>query len=130
LNSLKRIILLITLNLTVAITVFFTASSTNYSTETKEISGIDIWRSKNCAACHSIFGLGGHIGPDLTNTYKYKNEEYLDLVLNNGLQNMPNLNLSKHEREQLILFFKDINNLGVYPLKSITSNPFGEKNDF
>lgn len=113
--------------MTVAILVFLTANSNKYTTNLEEISGVDVWRSKNCAACHSIFGLGGHIGPDLTNTYKNRNMEYLDLVLKNGMLNMPNLNLSQTERHQLIQYLKDINSLGSYPLKSITSNPFGEK---
>lgn len=129
-RSLKRILLLILLNLTVATIVFLTANGAKYSPDSKEISGVEVWRSKNCAACHSIFGLGGHIAPDLTNVYKNRNKEYLDLVLKNGLLNMPNLHLSKTERHQLILYLKDVNNLGTYPLKSIASNPFGEKNDF
>ncbi|PKP44923.1 MAG: hypothetical protein CVT95_10085 [Bacteroidetes bacterium HGW-Bacteroidetes-12] len=130
LGSLQRIFLLILLNLTVSAIVFLTANGATYTSVPNEISGVDVWRSKNCAACHSIFGLGGHIAPDLTNVYQNRNKEYLDLVLKNGLLNMPNLNLSKTERLQLIIYLKNINDLGTYPLKSIASNPFGENNDF
>jgi len=86
--------------------------------------GVHIWRSENCAACHSVFGLGGHIGPDLTNIYSKRSVSYLNNILKNGMQNMPNLNLTKKERIALITYLKHINSLGVYPLKSF-SNPFG-----
>ena len=127
-TSLKRILILIFYNLIVATTVILSAG--NKDAVSKEDYGVEIWRSKNCSACHSIFGLGGHIGPDLTNTYSKGGKEYLDNVLKNGLRNMPDLKLSKTERKKLIQYLEHVNSLGEYPLKSFTDNPFGKNNDF
>lgn len=126
-NSLKRILLIIFLNLIIAAILIF--SSGNKSINSKNGYGVKIWRSKNCNGCHSIYGLGGHIGPDLTNVYNKGGKEYIDYILINGLGNMPNLELTKIERDGLINFLKYINSLGEYPLPSLTDNPFGKNND-
>jgi len=121
LNTTFRIIILVVLNVCVAGFVIVYAGKNKKS----DTTGIAIWRNKNCEACHSIFGLGGHIGPDLTNIYSRKNEIYLNLVLKKGLSNMPDLDLSKYERKQLINYLKAVDKLGVYPLHHVTDNPFG-----
>lgn len=120
-NTTFRIIILVVLNVCVAGFVIVYAGKNKKS----DTTGIAIWRNKNCEACHSIFGLGGHIGPDLTNVYSRKNETYLNLVLKKGLLNMPDLDLSKYERKQLINYLKAVDKLGVYPLHHVTDNPFG-----
>ena len=120
---LLRIIILVILNLFVASFVIIYAGKEDKANS--ETTGIEVWRSKNCQACHAIYGLGGHIGPDLTNVYTRKNEAYINLVLKNGLLNMPDLNLSTYERKQLISYLKEVNKTGVYPLHHITDNPFG-----
>jgi len=121
LNTTFRIIILVVFNVCVAGFVIVYAGKNKKS----DTTGIAIWRNKNCEACHSIFGLGGHIGPDLTNVYSRKNETYLNLVLKKGLLNMPDLDLSKYERKQLINYLKAVDKLGVYPLHHVTDNPFG-----
>jgi len=121
LNTASRIVILVILNLFVASFIIVYSGKNN----TSEVTGIDVWQSKNCEACHSIFGLGGHIGPDLTNVYSRKKEAYLDMVLKKGLLNMPNLELSITERKQLINYLKAVDKLGIYPLHNITDNPFG-----
>lgn len=126
-KSLNRILLLILFNVMVATLVFLSAGSQDASS--KKIDGADIWRSKNCAACHSIFGLGGHIGPDLTNAYGSMEPDYLDYVLKDGIRKMQNFELSETERTELIHYLKHINSLGEYPLKSLTAKPFGNYND-
>ncbi len=35
----------------------------------KGIRGEDIWLKNNCNSCHQLYGLGGYLGPDLTNVY-------------------------------------------------------------
>ncbi|MBK8357424.1 MAG: hypothetical protein IPL13_19205 [Saprospiraceae bacterium] len=35
----------------------------------QEDAGKLIWQDYNCNACHQIYGLGGYLGPDLTNVY-------------------------------------------------------------
>jgi nitric oxide reductase subunit C len=34
--------------------------------------GRQIFRDKNCIACHQLYGLGGYMGPDLTNVISIK----------------------------------------------------------
>ncbi len=126
-KSLNRILILVFFNIMVATTVILTAGH-KASTPIK-LSGAEIWRSKNCAACHSIFGLGGHIGPDLTNAYRNKEPDYLDYVMKDGIRKMPNFELSETERTELLHYLKHINSLGEYPLKSLTTKPFGNYND-
>ncbi len=126
-KSLNRVLILVFFNIMVATTVILTAG--HKATGPTNLSGAEIWRSKNCAACHSIFGLGGHIGPDLTNAYGSKEPDYLDYVLKDGIRKMPNFELSEAERTELIHYLKHINSLGEYPLKSLTAEPFGNYND-
>lgn len=126
-KSLNRILILIFFNVMVATTVILTAGYK--TTSSQKIDGAALWRSKNCAACHSVFGLGGHIGPDLTNTYGSKETEYIDYVLTEGVRKMPNFELSETERAEFIKYLKHINSLGEYPLKSLTAKPFGNYND-
>ncbi len=126
-KALKRILVLLFFNLMVVTTVILSAG--NKDTISKDDYGVEVWRSKNCAACHSIFGLGGHIGPDLTNVYAKGGEEYIDFVLKNSLQSMPDLQLTKAERKKLIRYLEHLNSLGEYPLKSF-DNPFGKQYDF
>lgn len=132
-TPLKRIFILALLNIAVATTVILTAGTDNDTVSNDTVSkygyGVNVWQSKNCAACHSIFGLGGHLGPDLTNTYGEKGAAYIDFVLKNGLQNMPKLELSQTERKQLISYLEHINNLGKYPLDNFSDNPFGVYDD-
>lgn len=118
-----RIFILVILNLLVASFVIIYAGENKETKST--MVGVEIWRSKNCQACHAIYGLGGHIGPDLTNVYSRKKEAYLDIVLKEGSLNMPDLDLSTYERNQLINYLKEVDKLGVYPLHHITDNPFG-----
>lgn len=130
--ALKRIFILVLLNIAVATTVILTAGTGDVASDSansEENDGVNVWQSKNCIACHSIFGLGGHLGPDLTNTYGEKGAAYIDFVLKNGLQNMPDLQLSETERKQLISYLEHINKLGKFPLGNFSDNPFGEYDD-
>ncbi len=121
--ALKRTLLLISCNIAVGAIVYF--SSGNRSIDSSNDHGIKAWRSSNCTACHSTFGLGGHIGPDLTNIYEKKGPEYIHYVLENGIGNMPKLALSEEERNQLVDYLKHLNTITTYPLKKLSNNPFG-----
>ena len=122
-SSIQRIIFIVFLNILVATIVILTAHSKKFSPSS--ISGSEIWKQKNCGACHSLFGLGGHIGPDLTNVYTRKGKEYISYILKNGFQNMPNFHLSQMERNELIAYLKEMNDQGKYPLKEGSKESFG-----
>jgi nitric oxide reductase subunit C len=83
----------------------------------KAIKGENIWLKNNCNSCHQIYGLGGYLGPDLTNVYsnKNKNEYYLKAMLNSGVKTMPKFRFNSDEKEELIQFLKEIDQTGYYP---------------
>ncbi len=90
--------------------------SGNYQTKTNEkaLAGQQIWQQKNCQACHQIYGLGGYMGPDLTNAIsdKGKGEQYLRMIIQTGTLRMPRFNLTEEQLDQVIAFLKHIDNSG------------------
>jgi nitric oxide reductase subunit C len=83
----------------------------------KAIKGENLWLKNNCNSCHQIYGLGGYLGPDLTNVYsnKNKNEYFLKAMLNSGVKTMPKFRFNIDEKEELIQFLKEIDQTGYYP---------------
>lgn len=88
-------------------------------------AGLDLWRRENCMACHAVYGLGGHIGPDLTNVYRRRGREYITAVLQQGAGAMPDLGLDRSEVDALAKYLQHIDGLGQYPLPKLVSPPFG-----
>jgi nitric oxide reductase subunit C len=66
-------------------------------------AGMDVWQQKNCQSCHQIYGLGGYMGPDLTNAAA-KGDSYLRAFISNGTERMPNFHLSAAEVDELCAF--------------------------
>lgn len=101
--------------------VFFGYSTTLYLTETPQIApansfaqkGKILWQQKNCISCHQLYGLGGHLGPDLTNVFAKRSPAYIEAFLESGTPVMPNYKLSKEEIESFIEFFKYTNSTGI-----------------
>lgn len=85
----------------------------------KAIKGQKIWLENNCCSCHQFYGLGGYLDPDLTNLVKNKNFNYINSILKSGIGTMPKFNFTKSEVEDLVFFFKEINNTGIYPNKNV-----------
>jgi len=79
--------------------------------------GQQLWQSNNCWSCHQVYGLGGYLGPDLTNVYsaQYKGENYIKAFLNSGLKQMPKFNFSEDEKDALVAYLKFIDSTGYYP---------------
>jgi nitric oxide reductase subunit C len=95
-------------------------SKTDYGTihlTKKAIQGENLWLENNCNSCHQIYGLGGYLGPDLTNVYsnKNKNEFYLKTMFNSGVKSMPKFQFNSTEKEALIQFLKEVDQTGYYP---------------
>lgn len=83
----------------------------------KALVGQKIWQDKNCWSCHQTYGLGGYLGPDLTNIYSNKNKgpNYIKAFLNSGVKSMPKFNFTEQEKEAIIAYLKTINSTGYYP---------------
>jgi nitric oxide reductase subunit C len=79
--------------------------------------GQTLWQQNNCFSCHQIYGLGGYLGPDLTNVYSNpdKGPAYIKSMLNSGVKSMPAFNFSDNEKEAIIAYLKEIDQSGQYP---------------
>jgi nitric oxide reductase subunit C len=74
----------------------------------KARSGKLLFQKYNCTACHQLYGLGGYLGPDLTNVISQpgKGELYSKLILQKGYKLMPSFHLEENEVTDLIEFLR------------------------
>ncbi len=70
-----------------------------------------VWQKNNCHVCHQLYGLGGFLGPDLTNVAE-KGYYYMDAFLKVGINSMPVFNLTEEEKLHLFEFLKATNASG------------------
>ncbi|HNR75212.1 MAG TPA: cytochrome c [Cyclobacteriaceae bacterium] len=99
-------------------------SHTQPSNMNEALAGKEIWQQKNCTACHQIYGLGGFMGPDLTNVYSApgKGPAYIKAFVQVGTNVMPAFNLSETELDQLVRFFERIDASGKADPKNFKRN--------
>lgn len=93
----------------------------------KAILGKALFQKYNCTACHQIYGLGGYMGPDLTNiiSAKWKGESYARAFIQNGTQRMPNYHLTKEQIDCLIAYLSYVDKTGISPVKNFEINQYG-----
>jgi nitric oxide reductase subunit C len=77
--------------------------------------GHQLFQDNNCIACHQIYGLGGYMGPDLTNVYSTRGPAYARAFLVAGTQQMPDFGLGEAEMDDLIAFLAFVDASGRYP---------------
>lgn len=82
----------------------FTATGKSKKPTPEITAGWKIWQEKNCQSCHQLYGLGGYMGPDLTNTASQKGREYMRGFIQYGTGKMPNFHLSNTEVNNVIVF--------------------------
>ncbi len=78
-------------------------------------AGKDVWQKHNCHTCHQLYGLGGYLGPDLTNVIAkpgYSNV-FLKTVISNGMGLMPAFDLTNQEMEDILVFLQSMNETGT-----------------
>lgn len=77
--------------------------------------GKEVWQKHNCHTCHQLYGLGGYLGPDLTNvTAKHGYSElFLKAIISNGMGQMPPFDLTPQEMADLIVFLEAMNETGT-----------------
>ncbi len=83
------------------------------------------WQKYNCGACHQVYGLGGYLGPDLTNTFSKKGEDYIRVFLKAGTGVMPNFHLDDSTIHTLVTYLKDIDASGKSDPRTYTINNDG-----
>lgn len=89
--------------------------------------GQDLYQRHNCTACHQFYGLGGYLGPDLTNVWSAPNKgpDYIKAMLNSGVKSMPVFQFSDAEKEQLVAYLEAIDRTGTYPNREAKINLLG-----
>lgn len=89
--------------------------------------GEALYREFNCTACHQFYGLGGHMGPDLTNVTVAagKGPDFARAVIFHGSGLMPNLAVSKEQADDLVAFLEAVAATGTYPIRSLDLTPWG-----
>ncbi len=89
--------------------------------------GQKLWQKNNCWSCHQIYGLGGYLGPDLTNVYSAPNKgsNYIKAFLNSGVKSMPKFDFSEEEKNALVAFLQQIDSTGYYPNTEADIKPYG-----
>ena len=88
-------------------------------------SGKLIWQKYNCNACHQVYGLGGYLGPDITNVYSAKGPVYIHAFLKTGTLIMPDFHLSEKEINDLTSFMQVIDASGKSDPKTFTLHDDG-----
>ncbi len=124
------------------LSLFFTAYSFHiYTMDVFNPPGINrdltaagrmVWQKNNCQACHQLYGLGGYLGPDLSNVVSApgKGDQYIAAYLRAGSARMPAFQLSKKELHALTAFLHTVDAYGnadpsAYQVNSLgmISNP-------
>ncbi len=94
-------------------------------TSEETMAGKGIWQQHNCNACHQVYGLGGYLGPDLTNVYSSKGEAYIKAFLSNGTVTMPDFHLTAQEINALLAYLQDMDASGKSDPRTYTINTDG-----
>ena len=87
-------------------------------------NGKIIFQEKNCIACHQIYGLGGYMGPDITNVIsaKGKGTDYARAFLQVGSAKMPNYHFSEKEIDELVAYLTYVDKTGISPVINFKIN--------
>lgn len=80
-----------------------------------ERHGADVFQKYNCVACHQFYGLGGYMGPDLTNVISNRGEAVARAFIASGTAKMPNLGLSAEEVDAVVAYLAFVDQTGTYP---------------
>lgn len=99
--------------------------ATGVALRPQAVAGQKVWRVHGCTSCHSMYGLGGHTGPDLTNAWSRLGREYVQTVLRDGVRAMPGFALTDAETVDLLAYLEDADATGVYPPRTNFAPVFG-----
>lgn len=87
--------------------------------------GRQLYQEHNCVACHQFYGLGGYMGPDLTNVISNRGAAYARAFMAAGTQAMPNFNLSDEELDALVAYLEFVDKTGTYPPENFEVKWYG-----
>lgn len=87
--------------------------------------GQRLFQEHNCIACHQFYGLGGYMGPDLSNVISDKSAAYARAFLMSGTQRMPKIDLDESELDAMIAYLEFVDRTGRYPAAEYRINWYG-----
>lgn len=87
--------------------------------------GQELFQRHNCIACHQFYGLGGYMGPDLTNVISKYSPAYARAFMMSGTERMPNFNLASDELDALVAYLEFVDSTGTYPPKNYEITWYG-----
>lgn len=95
--------------------------------EERAAEGRLVYEKFNCQACHQLYGLGGYLGPDLTNVYgdPFKGEPIIRAFVRSGIKQMPAFDISDEELNLLVEFLKSVDAGGVADPRQFEITPTG-----
>ena len=96
-----------------------TAATHNDPMSPEARAGQQLFQDNNCIACHQFYGLGGYMGPDLTNVISTRGAAYAGAFITAGTTSMPTFGLNEEEVSALISFLTFVDATGTYPPKEI-----------
>lgn len=112
-----------------SLSIYLTPLSEKESSGEQKLAGKGrlIWQKYNCQACHQLYGLGGYLGPDLTNTISHpkKGEVLIRAMIKSGTKQMPVYNLPENELRALIAFLKMTDASGRADPRSFSNTDLG-----
>lgn len=86
-----------------------------------------VFQQYNCQSCHQLYGLGGYLGPDLTNIYAdpVKGEQVIRSVVMYGSRQMPAFQLNEEEMLALVEFLRSTDASGIADPRNFIVLPDG-----
>jgi nitric oxide reductase subunit C len=89
------------------------------------LRGRTLFNQFNCTACHQFYGLGGYMGPDLTNVTSEKGAAFAKALIMHGSATMPALGVSDAQADDLVAYLEAMAASGTYPIRSFNPTPYG-----
>jgi nitric oxide reductase subunit C len=74
--------------------------------------GREVWHREGCGSCHRLYGMGGYLGPDLTNAASRVPEARIRVLLEWGQGQMPALHLPEGEVADVLAFLRFMDTTG------------------
>jgi nitric oxide reductase subunit C len=131
-TQVKRIMFFSLFALFLVYTFFIVGRTTDFSkgseANTREAKqGKLLFQKYNCISCHQVYGLGGYMGPDLTNVMSApgKGDAYARALLKHGTRRMPDFHLSEDEINALSAYLNYVDKTGLSPVKEFSVHPSG-----
>jgi nitric oxide reductase subunit C len=94
----------------------YSDGDTDVQLEGEALRGAEVWHEEGCQTCHQLYGFGGFLGPDLTNSASNLGagfDERLAFVLESGPGQMPAFELEEGDAAALGAFLRAMDETGV-----------------